>query len=299
MPSAEHQAIADLLWAVKESTPPGSVSLEDDRANLDALAESMPMPDGVEVTPVAAGGVPSAWFEAGERDGDRAVLYLHGGAYTRGSIRSHGPWCGRLAVATGARVLSVDYRLAPEHPYPAAVDDALAAYRWLLGQGLDPTRVAIAGDSAGGGLAAALLLAARHAGVAMPATAVLLSPWVDLTLSGESMDLRSDRDPMCSRESLSRSAEWYAGHEDPACPLVSPLFGDLTGLPPLLVLVGTAEVLLDDSRRFAAAADAAGVDIELVVEEELLHVWPIFPGVPEADAALEQIAEWVRKRTGA
>jgi epsilon-lactone hydrolase len=299
MPSTEHQAIAELMWAMRAASPPEGLSLEEGRANLDALGDSMPMPDGVEVTAVDAGGVPSAWFEAAGGDGDRGVLYLHGGAYTRGSIRSHGPMCGKLAVATGARVLGVDYRLAPEHPYPAAVDDALAAYRWLLGQGLDAERVAVAGDSAGGGLTAALLLAAREAGAPAPAGAVLLSPWTDLTLSGASMDRRAAEDPLCSRETLVPSAAAYAGAEDRACPLVSPLFGDLAGLPPLLVLVGTAEVLLDDSLRFAAAADAAGVDVTLVVEDDLLHVWPLFPGVPEADAAVGTIGQWVRKRTGA
>jgi len=266
---------------------------------MDAIADVLPVAPGVEVSAIEAGTVPCERLVAEGADLDRAVLYLHGGAYTRGSVRSHRSFCSRLSAAVGAPVLAVDYRLAPEHPYPAAVEDAVVAYRWLLGEGLEPDRVAIAGDSAGGGLAAALLLAARAAGDPLPAGAVLLSPWLDLTLAGASMDLRAAEDPICSRDSLAPSAAWYAGDEDLACPLVSPLFGELEGLPPLLVLVGTAEVLLDDSLRFAAAADAAGVDLTLAEEEGLLHVWPLFPDVPEADAAVALIAEWVRKRTGA
>ena len=266
---------------------------------MDSLADILPVAPDVDVAPVDAGNVPCERLAAAGVDLDRAVLYLHGGGYASGSVRSHRSFCARISAAASAPVLDVDYRLAPEHPYPAAVDDALVAYRWLLGEGLAPERVVVAGDSAGGGLAAALLLAARAAGDPLPAGAVLLSPWLDLTLAGASMHLRAAEDPICSRERLAESAAWYAAGEDPACPLVSPLFGELEGLPPLLVLVGTAEVLLDDSLRFGAGADAAGVDLTLVVEEDLLHVWPLFPDVPEADAAIELIGEWVRKRTGA
>jgi acetyl esterase/lipase len=148
-------------------------------------------------------------------------------------------------------------------------------------------------------LAAALVLAAREAGEPVPSGAVLISAWTDLTLAGASVDLRAAEDPVCSRENLARNAAAYTGGEDLACPLVSPLFGDLAGFPPLLLFVGTAEVLLDDSLRFAAAADAAGVDVALVVEDDLVHVWPFFPGVPESDVAVDTIGEWVRKRTGA
>jgi len=299
MPSAEHEMVADLLRAARADEPPEGLPLEVSRANMDELADILPMPPDVDVTAREAGGVPAEWVVAADADDDRALLYLHGGAYTRGSVRSHRSFCGRLSVATKAPVLALDYRLAPEHPHPAAVDDATTGYRWLLDEGFDPQRLVVAGDSAGGGLTAALLLALRAEGDRRPAGAVLLSPWVDLTLSGASMEERAAEDLICSPESLARSAAWYAGGEDPACPLISPLFGDLTGLPPLLVLVGTAEVLLDDSLRFAAAADVGGVDLTLVVEEGLLHVWPLFPGVPESDDAVAQIGEWVRKRTGA
>jgi epsilon-lactone hydrolase len=299
MPSAEHEMVADLLRAARADEPPEGLPLELSRANMDQLADILPMPADVDVTAADVGGVAAEWVVAAGADDDRALLYLHGGAYTRGSVRSHRSFCGRLSVDTKARVLALDYRLAPEHPYPAAVDDATAGYRWLLDEGFDPQRLVVAGDSAGGGLTAALLLALGAEGDPRPAGAVLLSPWVDLTMSGASMEERAAEDPICSPGSLARSAAWYAGGEDPACPLISPLFGDLTGLPPLLVLVGTAEVLLDDSLRFAAAADAVGVDLTLVVEAGLLHVWPLFPGVPESDAAVAQIGEWVRKRTAA
>jgi acetyl esterase/lipase len=299
MPSAEHQAVVEMMWAMRAASADLDPDVERSRANLDAVGAVMPMPDGVDVTAVDAGGVPSVWFAEAGSDSERAVLYFHGGGYTAGSTTSHGSLCRRLAVATGVRVLGVDYRLAPEHPYPAAVDDALAVYRWVLGEGLDPERVVVAGDSAGGGLAAALVLAAREAGEPVPSGAVLISAWTDLTLAGASVDLRAAEDPVCSRENLARNAAAYTGGEDLACPLVSPLFGDLAGFPPLLLFVGTAEVLLDDSLRFAAAADAAGVDVALVVEDDLVHVWPFFSGVPESDVAVDTIGEWVRKRTGA
>jgi acetyl esterase/lipase len=298
VPSAEHQAVVDLLVETRAVAGEAQPTLDEERARLDGLADLLPVSPDVEVTPVEVDGVPAEWLDAPGVDADRVVVYLHGGAYTRGSVRSHRSLCGRLSLGGATRVLSVDYRLAPEHPYPAAVDDAVTAYRWALEQGYDPERIAIAGDSAGGGLAAALLLALRAGADPLPAGAVLLSPWIDLTLSGASMDERAGADPICSRSSLAPSAAWYAGEEDLACPLVSPLFGDLAGLPPLLILVGTAEVLLDDSLRLAAAADAAGVDMTLVVEDDLLHVWPIFQGVPESDAALDLIADWVRTRTG-
>jgi epsilon-lactone hydrolase len=299
MPSVEHQMVADLLRAARADEPPEGLPLELSRANMDQLADILPMPADVDVTAAEVDGVAADWVVAAGADDDRALLYLHGGAYTQGSVRSHRSFCGRLSVATETRVLALDYRLAPEHPHPAAVDDATTGYRWLLDEGFDPQRLVVAGDSAGGGLTAALLLALGAEGDPRPAGAVLLSPWVDLTLSGASMEERAAEDLICSPGSLARSAAWYAGGEDPAGPLISPLFGDLTGLPPLLVLVGTAEVLLDDSLRFAAAADAVGVDLTLVVEEGLLHVWPLFPGVPESDAAVAQIGEWVRKRTAA
>lgn len=296
MPSAEHDAILELIRATPGFGDPDR-TLEEARANLDAMGDIMPVGPEISVVPVDAGGVPAEWVAApGVPDEAGVVVYLHGGAYTQGSLDSHRSVFARLSAASGRRVLGVDYRLAPEHPFPGAVDDAVAAYRWVLDGGAASGDVVIAGDSAGGGLTAATLVALRDAGHPLPAGGVMMSPWVDLTLSGGSMDTKADADPMCSRESLRPSAEWYAGDTDRAAPLVSPLFADLSGLPPMLILVGTAEVLLDDSIRLADRARAAGVDVELDVGEDLLHVYPVFPGVPESEAALARIGAWIAAR---
>jgi acetyl esterase/lipase len=205
----------------------------------------------------------------------------------------------RFAAAGRARVLNVDYRLAPEHPHPAAVDDAVAAYRWLLATGVDAGQVVIGGDSAGGGLVVAALVALRDGGDPLPAGGFCLSPWVDLECAGETFDTKADVDPMCSREGLSEMAAAYAGGHDLRSPLVSPVHADLTGLPPLLIHVGTAETLLDDSVRLAERARAAGVEVHLEAWDDLVHVFQAFaPMVPEAVEAIDGIGAFVRDRLG-
>jgi monoterpene epsilon-lactone hydrolase len=195
------------------------------------------------------------------------------------------------------RVLFPEYRLAPEHPFPAAIDDVLAAWRWLrAGEGLSARSIAVAGDSAGGGLAVALLVAARDAGEELPAAAVLMSPTVDLTGSGASMTERADQDPLSTPAMLRQFAAGYLAGADPATPLASPLFATLTGLPPLLIQVGTADLLLSDSERLADAAGRAGVDVSLHVGEGLPHVYPIMLGTPEADQATQQTGTFLRVR---
>jgi acetyl esterase/lipase len=195
-------------------------------------------------------------------------------------------------------VLAVDYRLAPEHPFPAALDDACAAYRWTVADGADPARVVVAGDSAGGGLTLATLVALRDAGDPLPAAGVCLSPWADLTQSGATMSEKADADPMVHAEDLGRWAAAYAGpDQDPGSPGLSPLFADLSGLPPLMVEVGTAEVLLDDARRVTERARAAGVDVTLFEGEDLIHVWHFFAGaVPEADEGIARVARFIGER---
>jgi acetyl esterase/lipase len=226
---------------------------------------------------------------------DKAVCFLHGGGYTSGSVNTHRDLVSRIARAAGATALSIDYRLAPENKFPAALEDAVKAYRWLIRR-VDPANIAIAGDSAGGGLAVAALVALRDAGEPLPAAAALMSPWVDLALTGESMASLADDDPMNNREEIERMADAYLQGADPKTPLASPVYADLTGLPPLLVQAGSAEVLLDDSVRLAERALAAGVDVTLDIWEEMIHVWQIFaPMLPEGRQAIEQIGAFIRK----
>lgn len=296
MASAELQTIIELLrsqLAIEADVPAR-------RASMEAATATWPVPDDTGVQPVVASGVPCEWVAAPGVAEDRAILYLHGGAYTTGSLGTHRRHVAQLSAAAGARVLNVDYRLAPEHPHPAAVDDAVAAYRWLLtGAGVAPDRVVLCGDSAGGGLAVAALLALRDAGDPTPAGAALISPWTDLTFSGASHDTRAEVDPMCSRASLAPSAAAYVGEGDPKAPLISPAHADLSDLPPLLIHVGDHETLLDDSTMLAERAAAVGVDVELWIAPEMIHVWHVFAGmVPESDEALATLGRWIEARAG-
>jgi monoterpene epsilon-lactone hydrolase len=298
MPS---QAMQDAIDALRDrrnaeagQAPP---TLEQLRATFVPGDRLHPVPDDVQVTDVDAGGVPAHWLTAPGTDPGRVLLFLHGGGYELGSVRSDGELAARLGRASGMRVLFPEYRLAPEHPFPAAIDDVLAASRWLrTDQGLDPGSLAVAGASAGGGLAVALLVATRDAGEAVPAAAVLMSPTVDLTSSGASMTERVDQDPISTPALLRQLASDYLAGADPTTPLASPLFASLAGLPPLLVQVGTADLLLSDAERLAEAAAEAGVDVTLEVGEGLPHVYPIMLGTPEAAEATEQSGTFLRAR---
>jgi epsilon-lactone hydrolase len=297
MASPELQSIVELLRA----QPTVVADFSARRAAMEAATGLWPMPEATLVEPVDAGGIPAEWVAGPDVATDRAILYLHGGAYTTGSLATHRRHVAQLSATAGARVLNVDYRLAPEHPHPAAVDDAVAAYRWLMAAaGLTPERVVLCGDSAGGGLAVATLIALRDAGDPQPAGAALISPWTDLTFSGASHDTRLELDPMCSRTSLSPSAEAYVGAGDPKTPLISPAHADLTELPPLLIHVGDHETLLDDSSMLAERAAADGVDVDLWVAPEMIHVWHVFAGmVPESDLALAKMGRWIKVRLAA
>jgi acetyl esterase/lipase len=294
MASPQLEQLVGLLRASPIGT---SASIEEQRAAMEAMA--IPPPEGTAVDPVDAGGVPAEWIGAPDADATRVILYLHGGGYCIGSLNSHRPFVARLSGATGCFALAADYRLAPEHPHPAAVDDAVEVYRWLLQHGADPTRMAIAGDSAGGGLTVATLLALRDRGEPLPAAAVCISPWVDMEGTGQSMTTNADADPMVGRESLLRLAAAYIGDGDPRAPLASPIHADLSGLPPMLVHVGGAETLLDDARTLATRAEAAGVDVTLEVWDDMIHVWHAFEMLPEAGQALARIAEFVDKHLAA
>jgi len=251
----------------------------------------------VKIEHVVAPPVIAEWLATpGVRD-DAAVLYLHGGGYVIGSPRSHRHLAAAIGAAAKTRVLLPDYRLAPEHPFPAAVDDAVAAYRWLLARDIAPGRIVIAGDSAGGGLTVATLLALREARLPQPAAGVCISPWVDLTCSGGSYATRAAADPIVKSESIVAMAGVYLGGADAKTPLASPLFADLHGLPPLLIHVGDDEVLLDDSVQLAERARKAGVDATLDVWPKMVHVWHwFFPMLDEGHAAIDRIGEFVRAR---
>jgi acetyl esterase/lipase len=264
-----------------------------------ALFEQMAAPAEADVKsePVTAGGVKAEWISAPGADSGRAVLYLHGGGYVLGSIKTHRDLMGRISRAAKARVLGVDYRLAPEHPFPAAVDDAVAAYRWMLQQDLNPSRIAVAGDSAGGGLVVATLVAIRDAKLPTPGAGVCLSPWVDLEGIGESMTTREHLDPVVRRDGLKQMAAAYLAGKDPRTPLAAPLYADLKGLPPLLIQVGDAETLLDDSNRLAERARAAGIQVKLEVWPEMIHVFQLFAGfLPEGQQAVQGIGQYLNQQ---
>jgi len=272
------------------------LSIEDSRAEFDALASQFQPTGDVRCEPVDAGGVPAEWITTPETVHERVIYYLHGGAYVEGSINTHRELISRLARAARARALAIDYRLAPENPFPAAVEDSMRAYRWLISSGVDPARLVIAGDSAGGGLTMATLVALRDAGDPLPAAAVCLSPWVDLEGLGESMTTRAEVDPMIQRDSLLQMAKAYLGEAHPRTPLAAPLYADLRGLPPLLIQVGTAETLLDDSTRLAERARAAGVQVIFEPWDEMFHVWQFCASIlPEGQEAIDRIGEFVLK----
>jgi acetyl esterase/lipase len=272
-------------------------TIEQSRAGFEQLAQMFPVPADVVSEPVEAGGIPAEWVSVPESRRDRVVLYLHGGGYVIGSIHTHRELASRIARDTQARALVIDYRLAPENPFPAAIEDATAAYLWLLSTGVAPSRIAVAGDSAGGGLTLATLLALRDARERLPAAGVCLSPWTDLEGTGPSAQPGGADDPLLQLAGLREMGRHYAAH-DLRNPLAAPVHGDYTGIPPLLIQVGTREILLDDSTRVAESARGAGVDVTLETWEGLIHVWQLFgPNIPEAQQAVARIGEFVRKHT--
>jgi acetyl esterase/lipase len=292
---AELQTIVQML----RSQPLLKPTLEETRASFEQMAAAFPPSPDVKSQPVDAGGVPAEWLTAPGAREDRVILYLHGGGYVIGSINTHRDLVGRLSRASGARGLAVGYRLAPEHPHPAAVDDAVTAYRWLLKQGVNPSGIVVAGDSAGGGLAIATLVALRDAGDPMPAAGVGISPWVDLEGIGESMTGLAAEDPLVQKDGLLQLAAMYLGGSDPRTPLAAPLYANLAGLPPLLILVGTSETLLDDAERLAERARKAGVDVTYEASEGMIHVWQLFASMlSEGRESIERIGRYIRERTG-
>jgi acetyl esterase/lipase len=285
--------LAAIEQAIRNRPVSTAVDIEGQRAGF---AEQIGGNDGLPTVPVVPdtlGGVPVAHI--GTETGEDVVFHLHGGAYLLGSAAVMSKLSGAVGARAGARVISVDYRLAPEDPFPAGLDDAVAAYRALLDSGVPAARIAFLGESAGGGLVLATLLAARDVGLPLPSSAVVISPWTDLTLSGESMTNRAEADPTLAKDALAAAAAGYAGQTDPADPLLSPVFADLHGLPPLLIQVGSNEILLDDAVRLAARAAADDVEVRLEVTPGATHVFQSYGAkLDEAGSALDAIGAFVR-----
>ena len=289
------QQLQQIIQMLKAQPIAGRPTVQETRTNFEQMTTLFPVAADIKCEPVNAGGVKAEWVTAPGADAGRAVLYLHGGGYVIGSINTHRDLAARISRASKARVLLIEYRLAPEHPFPAAVEDSVAAYRWMLAQGLKPARIAVAGDSAGGGLTVATLVAIRDAKLASPGAGVCLSPWIDLEGLGDSMKSKAPVDPIVNKEALLEMAKHYLAGKDARSPLAAPLYADLAGLPPLLIQVGTAETLLDDSTRIAERARKAGVKVTLEPWENMIHVFQVFaPMLDEGQQAIDKIGEFVR-----
>ena len=274
---------------------PRSDDYRQRRRDFDARSLEYGVGSDVTVEPVTANGVRAEWNSTPQDSSDGALLYVHGGGYVIGSLDSHRHLVSEAGRAAGCWALALDYRLAPEHPFPAPVEDSVAAYRYLLARGIKPGRIAIAGDSAGGGLVVAAMVAIREAGLPQPGCGWCISPWVDMEMTGETMTSKSAADPMVQRDGVSEMARLYLSGADPRSPLAAPLYADLSGLAPLLIQVGAAETLLDDAIRLAKLAGAADVYVELQIWPEMVHVWPLFhPELKAGKRAIQAGGAFVR-----
>ncbi|WP_428490469.1 alpha/beta hydrolase [Rhodopila sp.] len=274
---------------------PRATEVAQMRIDADERSKAFGLPDDVTVQAVNANGVKAEWTSTPDADASRVILYLHGGGYVICSLQSHRHLIAEIGRAAGARTLGIDYRLAPEHPFPAPVEDSLAAYRFLLDSGIKPNRIALAGDSAGGGLVVAAMLAIREAGLPMPGCGWCISPWVDMQALGGSFVDRAETDPTVQKATIEMMAQWYIGDADPRHPHASPIYGDLQGLPPLLIQVGAVETLLDDSIALARRAGVADVPVELQIWPEMIHIWHIyFPMLSAGRRAIASGGSFVR-----
>jgi monoterpene epsilon-lactone hydrolase len=273
-----------------------SAPLSQQRAAIERQSKILIMPSKVDVQTFSIGDIYAEWIRSHLSSNDCAILYLHGGGYTMGSCNTHRTLAARISLASQAPALLIEYRLAPEHPFPAALDDAVMAYHYLVDQGIEPGRIILAGDSAGGGLAVALALFLRDAQEQLPGGIVCLSPWVDLTMSGETVATCSKTDPLISLETSLLHAGRYVGQHDPASPLISPVFADLHQLPPLFIQVGEHEILRSDSQRLAQNAHQAGVDATLEVWQGMWHLWHLSAGyMPESQRAIDKIGTFIKQ----
>jgi epsilon-lactone hydrolase len=290
--SAEQRANLEAI--LRQSAFPADADVNEQRRLLSDLLSAQPLPADVIVTKAALGGVPTAEITVDGVEPRHVVLYFHGGVYVLGDAAQDAALAAQIGRRTQAKVISVDYRLAPEHPYPAAVDDALTAYQALLDNGTAPADIAFAGESAGGGLAVATLVNARDHGLPLPAAAFVMSPYADLTLSGTTLDSKSKADPLLSREGLQARVPDYTAGQDAALGLISPIFADLSGLPPLIIQGGTHEVLLDDALRLAQRAAIADVEVTLDITPGVPHVFQTYyPILDEAAAALDRAGQFL------
>jgi monoterpene epsilon-lactone hydrolase len=291
VPSPQFEKLVQILRDRRQPTRP---DVERLRAGMESAA--FPVPDDAEVTAGSLGGVAIEIVSTLGADPDRTLLYLHGGGYVMGSPNTHRKLAADLSRAAGVRVVVPDYPLAPEHPFPAAIEAITSLYAALLATGVPPEHLAIGGDSAGGGLTMATLLAWRDQGLVLPAAALVISPWVDLTGAEVPDPALVERDPICSPDDLGTMGRWYLAGADPYQPLVSPVLADLTGLPPLLIHVGEAEILVGGSIILAERARAAGVEVTLDVWPDMIHVWHVFAGrVPESTEAVARAGAWIAK----
>jgi epsilon-lactone hydrolase len=281
--SIEQRETLDAI--LRQSAFPADSDVYEQRRLLRELLSAQPLPAEVTVTAAALGGVPTAEITVDGIDARHVVLYFHGGVYAMGDAALAADLASQVGRRTQAKAISVDYRLAPEHPYPAAVDDALAAYEALLDSGIAPSDIVFAGESAGGGLAIATLVNARDHGLPLPAAAFVMSPYADLTLAGATMDAKGELDPLLSREALEARVGDYASGQDAAIGLISPIFADLSGLPPLIIQAGSHEVLLDDAVRLARAAATADVEVALEITPQVPHVFQAYHAILDEGAA--------------
>jgi monoterpene epsilon-lactone hydrolase len=293
MPSKEYKDILEVLNSLPDSS---DLSFEERRSNFEVQASQLPVAENVSCEPLSVDNIPAEWIVPAEALERSMLLYLHGGGYCIGSINTYRGMVSHIAVAAKTKALLIDYRLAPENPFPAAVEDSTAAYEWLLSQGVVSSDIIIAGDSAGGGLTVSTLISLKEKGIPLPAAAVLISPWVDLAITGGSVISKADIDPMVTKEGLIEMAEAYMGDTDRLTPLASPLYAELKGLPPMLIHVGTSEILLDDATRLADFARKAGVEVILNEADGMCHIWHYFTVMlPEALQAIKEIAVFMRE----
>jgi monoterpene epsilon-lactone hydrolase len=295
MPSIRSRVLYSLL-KLQMARADKTVTLEQRRQALENSARYLPIPRRMIVTRTKIDDIPAEWLRPPGSEPRRVVLYLHGGAYTMGSCATHRALASRIAIEANARVLLPEFRLAPENPFPATIEDALTSYRWIIQREASPEKTIVVGDSSGGGLAVSLLVLAREAGLSLPACAVCLSPWADLEMTGESIATRAQVDPICSLDESHYHAQLYAKGVERRAWIVSPIYADLSGMPPMLIQVGDREILLDDSMRLAERAREDSVDVEVEVWDGMWHVWQLFAWyMPEGGHAIGNIGAFIRK----